>query len=112
MSPDSVVRRVERAFESLGFSGERIGSLADTAWAQAGPSVLASPRAGTYAARVVAIRMGDTTRLRVFVAADSADAARTIGMCGEILRGSALHASVPPDQEPDDSTPRWRRRPR
>jgi hypothetical protein len=112
MPPDSVAIRFGRALESIGFSGSRVGSLADTAWAQAGPSMLAGQRAGTYAARVVAIRMGDSTRFRPFVASDTLDGGKTIPMCGEIMRRTALHASVPREEERDDSTPRWRRRPR
>jgi len=111
MPPDSVVTRFEGALASIGFSARRSGSLGDTAWAQGGPSTLERPHAGTYAARVVAIRMGDSTQFRPFVAVDTTDGARLIEMCGEIMRRAAFHASVPREQEPDDSTPRWRRRP-
>src|SRR5206468_5065454 len=82
MPPDSVVMGFGRALESMGFSGGRTGSVGDTAWAQAGPSRLGDPHAGTYAARLVAIRMGDTTHLRAFVATDTLDGAKTIPMCG------------------------------
>ena len=111
LPPDSVAARFERALTSIGFSGGRVGSLADTAWAQAGPTALASPELGTYAARVVAIRMRDSTHFRVFIAGDTTDAGKLIGMCGEIMRRAAFHAAVPSQEESDDSTPRWRRRP-
>ena len=111
MLPDSVATRFEAALDSVGFPAGRIGSLGDTAWAQAGPTTLAATEGGTYAARVVAIRVGDSTRLRAFVAADTAVSGRLISMCSEIMRRAALHSVAPRQQEADDSTPRWRRRP-
>jgi hypothetical protein len=111
MPPDSVALRFERTFEIIGLFGERTGSLGDTAWAQAGPTTLEAKRAGTYAVRVVAIRSGDSTRLRAFVAADTSVGGRLISMCAEIMSRAGLRAIAPREQEADDSNPRWRRRP-
>jgi hypothetical protein len=72
--------------------------------------MIESNEAGTYAARVVAIRVADTTRVRAFVAADSMVGGRLISMCGEIMSRASIHAIVPREQEPDDSAARWRRR--
>lgn len=111
MAPDSVAMRFEAALESIGFARGHTGSLGDTAWAQAGPTALPLMQGGIYAARVVAIRMGDSTHARVFVGADSIGGGRLIPMCGEIMSRAALRAVAPREQESDDSTSRWRRRP-
>jgi hypothetical protein len=87
-----------------------MGSLGDTTWAQAGPTNVAVTEAATYAARVVAIRVADTTRFRAFVGADTIAGGRLISMCGEIMSRAALGAIAPRDEEPDDDAPRWRRR--
>jgi len=111
MPPDSIAMRFSYALESIGLSGGSSGSLADTAWAQAGPTTLVGDRVGRYAARVVAIRFGDSTRLRPFVAADTSVGGRLIGMCGDLMSRAAVRAFAPRQQEADDSSPRWRRRP-
>jgi hypothetical protein len=110
MPPDSIAMRFSSALESIGFAGVRNGSLADTAWAQAGPTTLGGERGGRYAARVVAIRFSDTTRLRSFVAADTSVGGRLIGMCGDLMSRAAVRAFPPRQQEADDSKPLWRRR--
>src|SRR5215203_6093854 len=68
MTPDSVAVRYADAFTKLGLASVRWAQLADTAWAQGGPTVLSRPGgAGTVVARVVAYRRGDTTLVRPFV---------------------------------------------
>lgn len=109
MPPDSVANRFAQAFAALGLSAGRAGSLGDTTWAQGGPTTLTGERAGSWAARVVAIRTGDSTLVRPFVAGDTT--AGLISMCGEIMTRAAVHATAPREQEPDDSAARWRRRP-
>lgn len=117
MPADSVANRFAQAFAALGLSPGGAGALGDTAWAQGGPTTLPGERAGIWAARVVAIRSGDTTFVRPFVAADASaygtegTGANRIAMCGEIMRRAAVHATAPREQEPDDSSARWRRRP-
>lgn len=122
LPPDSVAVRSARAYATLGLAAGRSGRLADTAWAEAGPTVLAGPsRAGAYAARVVAYRRGDTTYYRPFLSVTPRDAAtradsgrltrERIGFCGEIGRGAQIGGTAPAGEEPDDASPRWRRRP-
>jgi hypothetical protein len=110
MPPASVALRIGSALESLGLSNLRMGSLGDTTWAQAGPTKLTATDSPTYAARAVAIRVGDSTRFRTFVAADTIVGARLISMCGDIMSRAALGAIAPRNEEPDDTAPRWRRR--
>jgi hypothetical protein len=111
MAPESAATRFDAALQSMGFENRHTGSLGDTAWAQAGPTLLSGMHAGIYAARAIAIRVGDSTRVRVFVGADSMAAGRLISLCGDIMSRAAIRALAPREQEPDDSTPRWRRRP-
>jgi hypothetical protein len=121
LPPDSVAARYARAFTAAGLSGARVSHLADTAWAEAGPTVLARPdRAGTYVARVVALRRGDSTFFRPFVSitlprtATAEDSARLggqhIGFCGEIGMASQTHGTAPRTDEREDSLALWRRR--
>ena len=115
LPPDSVAVRFARAYTMLGLSRAEWSHQADTAWAQAGPSVLAdSGRVGTYAARVVAFRRGDSTLLRTFVAIGSSMASNVarerIGFCGETIRTAKPAATAPRIEEPDDALPVWRRR--
>ena len=113
-TPDSVASRFAHAFVRVGLSDGRQGMLGDTAWAQAGPTTLSDPaRGGIYAARVVAIRRGDSTAFRIFlgVTADAEEGSgHRIEMCSDILRAGAVRAVVPRQQEADDSLPLWRRR--
>ena len=116
LGPDSVAARYARAYTMLGLSSAEWSHQADTAWAQAGPSALTdSGHVGTYAARVVAVRRGDTTRFRTFVAvrssASSGVASDQIGFCGDIMRAAKAEATAPRGEEPDDALPMWRRRP-
>ena len=100
----------------LGLSRVDWAHRADTAWAQAGPSVLAdSGRVGTYAARVVAFRRGDSTLFRTFVGITSSTSSNVsgeqIGFCGETMRAAKAAGTAPRIEEPDDALPLWRRRP-
>ena len=116
LPPDSVAVRFARAYMMLRMSRANWSHLADTAWAEAGPSVLAdSGRVGTYAARVVAFRRGDSTLFRTFVGITSSTSSdvsgEQIGFCGEPMRAARTAATAPRIEEPDDSLPMWRRRP-
>jgi hypothetical protein len=118
MSPDSVAARYAGAYKTLGFPNGGWSHLGDTAWAEAGPTALAR-EAGTrvYAARVVAIRRGDTTFFRQFNAvqlqpADSGGkGALAIPFCLDMNRVAMTGGIAPRDEEPDDTMPLWRRRP-
>ena len=116
MLPDSVAARYSRAYATLGLTGAGWSHEADTAWAEAGPTVLerAASRA-VYAARVVAYRRGDTTLVRPFVAVRSDDSASvgslSIPFCGDVIRAAHASTTQPRDDEKDDKLPLWRRRP-
>lgn len=113
---DSVAARYARAYTTVGLSRAEWSHLADTAWAQAGPSMRTdSGHVGTYAARVVALRRGDSTLFRTFVsvrASTSTDVAPDqIGFCGETMRAAKAEGTAPRNEDPDDALPIWRRRP-
>jgi hypothetical protein len=118
MSPDSVAARYARAYTTVGLSNSGWSHSADTAWAEAGPTALSRDGGTrTYAARVVAIRRGDTTFFRPFqsVQLQPADSrgkgALTIPFCADLSRAAMTGGTAPRDEEPDDSLPLWRRRP-
>ncbi len=114
---DTVVERTARAHGSVGLSGARRGRLGDTAWVESGPAWVTTPERAALFARAVAIRHGDTTFFRHFLARSvpvgvdtSLNGRRHIEACGEITRAAQLQGTAP--REPDDSStePRWRRR--
>jgi hypothetical protein len=117
LPPDSVAARYARAYTTVGLSNSSWSHLADTAWAEAGPTPLS--REGTtliYAGRVVAIRRGDTTFFRPFNALQEDDGSghaggHRIGFCAEVSRAALTGGTAPREEEPDDSLPLWRRRP-
>ncbi len=126
LPPDSVAARHARAFQQLGLSEVGWSHQADTAWAQAGPTRLAIPGRppGTYAARVVALRRGDSTFFRPYVAVDPASpegaatpadagslGARRIEFCGEIGRTAQTQGVAPREPDGEDTLSIWRRRP-
>ena len=116
MPPDSVAARYAGAYTTLGLSNSSWSHLADTAWAEAGPTPLTREGGnGIYAARVVALRRGDTTLVRPFNAIQPVGPANVGGLhiafCGEASRAAKAQTTAPPNEEPDDSLPLWRRRP-
>ena len=116
MPPDSVAAHYARAFTMVGLSGAGWAQLGDTAWAQAEPTFLSRPEGvGTYAARVVAYRRGDTTFFRPFNAVEATGPANLgamgLGFCQNVMRAAQTGGAAPRDEEPDDSLPLWRRRP-
>lgn len=116
MPPDSVTARYAAAYTTLGLSNSSWSHLADTAWAEAGPTTLVREGGtGIFTARVVAYRRGDTTFVRPFDAVHPVGPANVsglaIGFCGEASRVAKAGTTAPPNEEPDDSLPLWRRRP-
>lgn len=120
LPPDTVAAHFARAFTHLGLTRATWSRQADTAWASAGPTVLGGPRrGGTYAARVVAYRHGDTTRFRHYVTVtppsqgwppslDTLTAgALHIGFCGELGVTSAVHGTAPPWPNGEEQLPVW-----
>ena len=115
LPPDSVAARFARAYAALGLSDTTWSRQADTAWADAGPTVLGdSTGRVVHAARVVAFRRGDSTLFRPFVAIASGDSTavgrRRIELCGAAMREARTAAVAPRDEERDRSLPVWRRR--
>ena len=117
--PDTVAARFAAAYTATGLSAAAWTRAGDTAWAHAGPPVPntvtpgASPGAGT-AARLVAVRYGDTTRFRHFVAAggSSNGGSVTIPLCTGIARSAAVRTLVPQrGPRAEDSLPVWWREP-
>ena len=116
LPPDSVAERYARAYQALGLSGVGWSRQADTAWALGGPTSLARAAGnGTYAARVVAYRRGDTTLVRGFVGvkpdAAQLSASLSIPFCADVLREAKARTTAPRGEERDDSAAVWRRRP-
>jgi hypothetical protein len=116
LPPDSVAARYARAYESLGLANPGWSHLADTAWAEAGPSTVARDgNSGIVRARVVAYRRGDTTLVRPFTSVQQVGPGNpgglTIGFCGEVIRAAKAETTQPSNEESDDSLPLWRRRP-
>lgn len=125
LPPDTVASRYVQAFTSLGLSAASASHLADTAWANAGPTVIAFPEGrNTYAARVVAYRRGDTTLYRAFVTVtappggwstpdDSGHVgARTIPFCGRMARAAQVHGTTSGMPGALEVSEVWRSRPR
>ena len=124
---DTVVARFARAYEAVGLAGAGSARVADTAWAQGTPTVLGGAHAGgTYAARVVAYRRGDSTHFRQYVslvappggwpASDSAhggDAGfgRQVGFCTELSRAAKTQGTAPREPDGEEKLDVWRRRP-
>jgi len=126
---DTVVARYARAYERVGLSGATRAHTGDTAWAQAGPTVLGGAHAGgTYAARVVAYWRGDSTHFRTYVftapppggwpQSDSARArgenvgfGRHLGFCAELGRAAQAQGTAPRWPDGEEKLDVWRRRP-
>ncbi len=130
LPPDSVAARFQRGFVTAGFTNPTWTSKADTAWAHAGPTLLAGEPSGTmYEARAIAYRQGDSTSFRYFFkmtpptrgSKESADALsserRGFSLCSQVVRAAAVPQSRP-GQQPNgrrpnaqDSLPIWTRVP-
>ena len=124
LPPDSVALHFVRAFGALGLSGATWRQVADTTWAQAGPTVLTDAKGrATYAARVVAYRKGDSTHFRHFVGVapppagwvapfDSVSSGvRTIPFCGELGKAAAVHGTAPAQPDGEEQLELWTRFP-
>ena len=115
LPPDSVAERYARAYQALGLSETGWSHQADTAWAEGGPTVLArAAGTGTYAARVVAYRRGDSTLVRGFIAVKADGTASGLNLlipfCADVIREAKAATTTPRHEERDDSMPVWRRR--
>lgn len=118
LPPDSVAARFEHAYTALGLSGAASSHIADTAWAHAGPTVLAGRSTGvTYASRLVAIGDGDSTSFRYAVemtgptgANEQSGGSDNIEFCGAIAHAAAIHWTRPARRpNAEDSLAVWTR---
>jgi hypothetical protein len=132
LPPDSVAVHFVRAFQELGLRGGAWTQRGDTVWAHAEPTRLEDWHGGTFAARVVAFRAGDSTHFRHFIgtappiggwpaAYDSVTtdgrhlainpAAATIGFCGALGRAAQLHGTAPREPDGEEKLDIWTRTP-
>lgn len=130
LPPDSVATHFVRAFAQLGLRGGTWTQRGDTTWARAEPTALAAWHGATYAARVVAYRVGDSTHFRHFVSVappsggwpasyDSVTAdgrhlsvsiaGAPIGFCGALGRAAAVHGTAPADPDGEEKLAIWTR---
>jgi len=130
LPPDSVAVHFVRAFEQLGLRGGTWTDRGDTTWAHAAPTKLAGWHGGTFNARVVAYRVGDSTHFRHFVAiappangwpaaydSVAADgrrfainpAAAPIAFCGALGRAAQVHGTAPRDPDGEEKLDLWTR---
>jgi hypothetical protein len=119
-----------RAFDELGLHGATWTQRGDTAWAHAQPTRLDGWSGGTFSARLVAVRMGDSTHFRHFVgvaaraggwpaAHDSVTtdgrhlainpAGAGIGFCGALGRAAQVHGTAPADPDGEEKLGIWTR---
>ena len=106
LPPDTVARRFERAYQTLGLDSATFTHRADTAWAHAGPTVLRDVQtSASYASFAAAVRQGDSTSFRYSVEIKSLS--RTdgpppdgIAFCGRIAKAAGI-PWVKPERRPN-----------
>ena len=129
---DTVTANLVTAFSVLGLTNPKSSQLGDTAWAEAGPNRLDGWSGGTFSARMVAFRRGDSTLYRYFVhvvppaggwpppydtvtmdgrGVSVNPAGSMIGFCQTIARVSGNHGTSPSQPNGEESLAVWRRRP-
>ena len=112
LPPDSVAAHFQRAYTAVGFTNAGRASLADTAWAYAGPTAVRTDEPLiVYSTWAVAYRVGDSTHYRYFNAWDGKQPARTIPLCIAISNAAAIHGVQLPAPTGEESLSVWRRRP-
>jgi len=125
---DTVAAHLVSAFTTLGLSNATSAQEGDTIRAEAGPTRLDERFGGTYSARMVAFRRGDSTLYRYFVVAsppsggwrpsyDSLDAAgrhvsvnpagSELGLCAAIASTSQNHGTAPKEPNGEESLAVW-----
>lgn len=127
---DTVAARFARAYESVGLAGARWSHLGDTAWAQAGPTVLGGVHdGGMYTARMVAYQRGDSAHFRPYVSVaapvegwakgdsagthgeDGATGRQLLGLCADLGRAAHVQGVAPRDPDGEEQSTVWRHRP-
>jgi hypothetical protein len=126
---DTVAAHLVSAFTTLGLSNASSVQQGDTIRAQAGPTRLDERFGGTYSARMVAFRRGDSTLYRYFVVAapppggwrpgyDSLTAtgahvsvnpaSSMLGLCTAIASASQNHGTAPKQPNGEEGLQVWR----
>jgi hypothetical protein len=101
LPPDTVARRFERAYQTLGLGNVSLAHRADTAWARAGPTILEDdPTGASYASSAIAVRQGDSTSFRYFVEITRPSSATSaapdrIEFCGRVAKEARIAWSKP-----------------
>ncbi|MDQ6612159.1 MAG: hypothetical protein M3Y64_06975 [Gemmatimonadota bacterium] len=112
LPPDSVAEHFAHAYTTIGFTNAEWKHLADTAWADAGPTPIRPEEPGVaYRAWAVAYRVADSTRYRYFVASIGREPRSTIPLCISIANRAALHGVQLPQPTGEETLSVWRRRP-
>jgi hypothetical protein len=124
LPPDSVAARFANAYQRVGLLDVTSSRRGDTAWAHAGPTVLAdgSFRA-TYESRIVAFRQNDSSSFRYSVdvkpakpgdaqaASGNQRSADNLEFCARIAKTAAVHWSTPARRpNASDSVSVWTQR--
>lgn len=128
---DTVAAHLVSAFTTLGLTNVSSAQQGDTVRAHAGPTRLDDRFGGTYSARMVAFRRGDSTLYRYFVIAvppsggwppsrDSVTATGAhlsvnpagsmLGFCIAIANTAQNHGTAPKEPNGEESLPVWRQR--
>lgn len=108
LPPDSVAARFANAYQTVGLLGVTSSRRGDTAWAHAGPTVLADGSEGAiYESRVVAFHQDDSSSFRYSVAVKpvrhrdaqvasrNQRAADNLEFCARIAKTAAIRWSTP-----------------
>jgi len=130
LPPDSVAEHFVRAFRQLGLRGGTWTQRGDTTWAHAQPTARSDWPGGTYAARVVAYRVGDSTHFRHYMSVappaggwpasrDSvtddgrhvsiSPSGSRIGFCGALGRAAQVHGTAPANPDGEEKLDIWTR---
>ncbi len=112
LPPDSVAVHFASAYAAIGFTNVHWAHVADTAWADAGPTPIRPEESGVaYRAWAVAYRVADSTHYRYFVARVGQPPSASIQLCAAIANRAALHGVQLPQPTGDETLSVWRRRP-
>ena len=128
---DTVAAHLVNSFTTLGLTNASSAQEGDTVRAHAGPTRLDDRFGGTYSARMVAFRRGDSTLYRYFVVVEpppggwppsrdsvTADgrhvsvnpAGSMLGLCYAIANTAGNHGTAPKEPNGEESLPVWRQR--
>jgi hypothetical protein len=105
---DTVANRFARGFTSMGFVPSALTRVGDTAWINAGPSLLPGNGLTPIEARTVAYQAGDSTHFRTFVAGGES---QTISLCQQVFQAAPVSGVALREPDGEEKLSVWRRRP-